>query len=150
MNAKKLFFGLISFTVILVLATAGVFYFANSFLVKNSSKLNDLKLQNSVIEQNEQIYIKARNDYAKNKDLKAAVEEALPKEKDQARALKELIQIGQNTGVKIEKIEFSDSTLGDKAKTSSTPSLVQPQLLPAAPAGPAITQAKPITVESKA
>ena len=145
MNAKKLFFGLIGLTVALILATAGVFYFANSFFVRSSSKLNDLKVQNSVIEKNEQIYTKARNDLAKNKDLKQTVEDALPKEKDQAKAIKEIIQIGKNTGVKIEKIEFTDSTLGDKAKTTATtPSSSASATTPQAPSA-TITQAKPIT-----
>jgi hypothetical protein len=145
MNAKKLFFGLIGLTVALILATAGVFYFANSFLVKSSSKLNNLKVQNSVIEKNEQIYTKARNDLAKNKDLKQTVEDALPKEKDQAKAIKEIIQIGRNTGVKIEKIEFTDSTLGDKAKTTATtPSASSPSATPQAAPSATITQAKPI------
>jgi hypothetical protein len=135
MNAKKVYFSLIAIIVLLVIATAAVFYGANVLLEKSSSKLSQLKTENAVLEQNEKVYQKAKNDLAKYQDLESAVNEALPKEKDQAKALKELIQIGSTTGVKIEKIEFTDSTLGDKAKTSTSS--------PAA-AGSAVTQAKPI------
>lgn len=136
MNAKKVYISLIVIIVILVIATAGVFYGANIMLKKSSTKLSQLKIENAVLEQNEKVYQKAKNDLLKYEDLKNAVDEALPKEKDQAKALKELIQIASTTGVKIEKIEFTDSTLGDKAKaTGSNPSA----------ATSAVTQAKPIT-----
>ncbi len=135
MNSKKVFITLIVIIVLLVIATAGVFYGANILLKKSSTKLSQLKIENAVIEQNEKVYQKAKNDLIKYQDLKVAVNEALPKEKDQAKALKELIQIGNTTGVKIEKIEFTDSTLGDKAKTTTSPTA----------AGTAITQAKPIS-----
>jgi hypothetical protein len=135
MNAKKFYISLIVIIVLLVIATAGVFYGANVMLKRSSTKLSQLKVENAVLEQNEKVYQKAKNDLIKYQDLQSAVNEALPKEKDQAKALKELIQIGNTTGVKIEKIEFTDSTLGDKAKsTASTP----------AAAGSAVTQAKPI------
>ena len=135
MNAKKFYITLIVIIVLLVIATAGVFYGANVMLKRSSTKLSQLKVENAVLEQNEKVYQKAKNDLIKYQDLQSAVNEALPKEKDQAKALKELIQIGNTTGVKIEKIEFTDSTLGDKAKsTASTP----------AAAGSAVTQAKPI------
>ena len=135
MNSKKFYISLIVIIVLLVIATAGVFYGANVMLKRSSTKLSQLKVENAVLEQNEKVYQKAKNDLIKYEDLQSAVNEALPKEKDQAKALKELIQIGNTTGVKIEKIEFTDSTLGDKAKsTASTP----------AAAGSAVTQAKPI------
>ncbi len=138
MNAKKVYFSLIVIIVGLLLATVAVFYGANTLLKKSSNKLSQLKAENAVLEQNEKVYQKAKNDLIKYQDLQSAVNEALPKEKDQAKALKELIQIGSTTGVKIEKIEFTDSTLGDKAKPAATAGS-------ATGASSAVTQAKPIS-----
>lgn len=138
MNAKKVYFSLIVIIVGLLLATVAVFYGANTLLKKSSNKLSQLKAENAVLEQNEKVYQKAKNDLIKYQDLQSAVNEALPKEKDQAKALKELIQIGSTTGVKIEKIEFTDSTLGDKTKPTATAGS-------AAGASSAVTQAKPIS-----
>lgn len=129
--------------VLLTIATFGVLFFANTFLKKSSVKLNQLKIENASIEENERIYTKAKNDLLKYQDLKSAVEDALPKEKDQAKALKELIQISNDTNIKIEKIEFTDSTLGDKAKVTGAPSTTPGNgTKPVAP-NP-ITQSKPI------
>lgn len=134
---------LLAIAVLLTIATFGVLYFANTFLKKSSTKLNQLKIENASIEENERIYTKAKNDLIKYQDLKSAVEDALPKEKDQAKALKELIQISNDTNIKIEKIEFTDSTLGDKIKATSAPSTTPGNGTKPATPNP-ITQSKPI------
>ena len=147
MNAKKLFYALICLAITLTIATFGVLYFANSFLKKRSEKLNQLKIENASVEESERVYTKAKNDLLKYRDLEQAVNDALPKEKNQAKALKEIIQIANDTNIKIEKIEFTDSTLGQKktssaSSTASTTTTTNPSTT--SQSNNQITQAKPI------
>jgi hypothetical protein len=141
MNAKKVFYLLIGLTVIIVIATGSMLFFADSFLKKNSEKLTQYKKDEKQVQLDERVYTKANNDLKKYTQLglRQAVDEALPKEKDQAKAVKEVLQIATVTGVKIEKIQFTDSTLGDKVKTPAA----NPNGQTVAPSA-TITQAKPI------
>ena len=148
MNAKRTYYLLIGLTVVILMATVGVLYLASSLLSKNSQKLVEYKAENAGIEQSKKIYNKAAIDLKKYQPLKAAVDEALPKEKDQAKAVKEIYQIASETGIQIEEIKFTDSTLGQKAKpTTTTPtdnSSASTAPKESTPATPSITQAKPI------
>lgn len=143
MNAKKLYYALISLTVMIIIATAGVLYVADSFLKKNSEKLTEYKKEEKQVQLDERVYLKATNDLKKFNQLglREVVNEALPKEKDQARAIKEIFQMAESSNINIDKIQFADSTLGEKPKnaTPSTTSGGNNQ-----PASSSITQAKPI------
>ncbi len=147
MNAKRLYFVLIGFLILLIIGGGSAFVFADSFLSKQANKVSDLKVQQAVLEAQESSFIKARNDLKKYESLKASIDRVLPEDKDQARAVRELFTIAEETGMKISQITFPTSDLGRQTKTpaaTSTPGTASPAPSSSPTTTPSITQAKPV------
>lgn len=118
----------------------------NGILQKKSDKLVELKLENSVLEEQQAAVIKANKDIEKYKELESLAKRIVPQDKDQARTVREIAAIAAQTGVFIDSIDFPKSDLGkplagapvqnkDAAGAAATPT---------APTTPPITQTKPV------
>ncbi len=125
-----------------ILAIGATVYFGSTLLKKSSDKLLSAKLDNRVVEKQEELYIQAKKNLVKYEELGNTIAKVLPKDKDQARAVEELYKIGDETGIDIVSISFPASTLGVKAakpaagttNTATTPSAAKSS----------VTQAKPV------
>lgn len=134
MTAKKVYFMMIGLLALSIIGAAAMLYFGNSLMHKNANKLVSAKLNNVSADTEEQAYLQDRKDLEKYSSLNATIQKILPKTKDQAQAVKELYQIGAETGIVIDKIQFPASTLGQSI-TATT----------AGAAASAVTQALPVT-----
>jgi len=142
MNSKRLYYillGLIGIIGILVIASVVQ---SNSALKKKNERLMQLKVQSSTLEQQQIALIQAKKDIEKYTELESIAKSIVPQEKDQARTVREIVQIAQASGVKIGAISFPSSTLGQIAARPSTAAPTEGQ--PAAPAVPATTQVKAV------
>jgi hypothetical protein len=124
---------------ILVVAIGCGVYFGLSYLKSGSTKLVNTKLDNIALDIEEQTFIQNKKDLEKYKTLNETLVKILPKSKDQAQAVKELYQIGDETYITIEKVQFPTSTLGQKTTTQPTAGAK-----PVAGSSSAITQAKAV------
>lgn len=120
-----------------ILAIAGV-VFGNQILQKKSNKLLALKLENRTLEAQQTSLIQAKKDIEKYSDLQTIAKTVVPQEKDQAKTVREIVNIASSTNVKISSIQFPTSTLGlappkanattESGSSASAPTVVTPPL----------------------
>lgn len=150
MNSKKVFFAMIGLVSILAIVAFAVILIGNSSLKNQSKKLMDAKLKQKTLVAQQTMLIRAKKDLEKYKDLEKLSKTVVPQDKDQARAVREIVKIARQSGIVIEAIGFPASTLGSKAPTavpqsgsSSSPS-TGGQATPQNPKTSPLTQAAPV------
>jgi hypothetical protein len=113
MTAKRVFFLLL--LGIIVLAGCGVAgaVWGDSFLQRSSHQLTSLKSESLALQEQQRSLIKAKKDVEKYTPLEKVAKSIVPQEKDQARTVREIIKLAQDSHVGIANITFPSSTLGD-------------------------------------
>ena len=151
MNAKRFYRIMLGLFGLLIVGSVALTVYANSWLKSRSQTLVDTKLEIDLLEKRQQYTQKEAVELTKYKDIVNVLDEIIPKDKDQARAIAELQKIADDIGVGIGSITFPASDLGTKAaKVVVTPapaagSSAAAQATPTpAPAAPSVTQAKPV------
>jgi hypothetical protein len=112
MSNKYVFFALIAVCVLLVTGTGGGAYEANQLLSKQSAKLVNLKLQNKDLNSQKLSLTRAQSDITKYATLESIAKTVVPQDKDQAEAVREIVNIAKASGISLSSITFSASTLG--------------------------------------
>lgn len=121
MTSKHIYYIMIATIVILVGAIFGGAYLANQQLQKQASALDKHKTKTAVLEEEQKILIKAKKDVVTYAELDKIAKTIVPQDKDQARAVREIINIAAESGIKPTGISFPVSTLGGpKAATTGT------------------------------
>lgn len=115
MNSKRVFYLMIAVVSLLVLGVIGTAYLANSMLEKQAGTLAELKLKSQVLEQEQVSLDKAKRDIAKYAELDKIAKSIVPQDKDQAQAVREIIKIASDSGIKPSSITFPTSSLGTTA-----------------------------------
>lgn len=138
MTTKKAFF----ITLGLLILTAGItvtgIVFGSSMLKKKSAELVELKLQDQLIEEQQVALVQANKDIEKYQELETISKSIVPRDKDQAKTVREIITLADQSGVSISSITFPDSTLGTNP-TSGAPTTTTPKTQT-----PSISQVKPV------
>ena len=116
---------------LLVAAAVG----GNMLLQNQSKKLTDLKVENESMELQQNALIQAKKDVEKYKNLEEITRRVVPQDKDQARTVREIVTLADQSGVPIKSVTFPASTLGAAAPTTTSP--------PAGEGGDAAATAKP-------
>lgn len=115
-------------------------YAGNQVLTAKSQKLVELKLNNAALEEQQRSLIQARKDIEKYADLEATAKEVVPQDKDQARSVREIVKIAEESGIKLSSISFPLSSLGSAApKPSSTATDSSSKVVT-----PSVSQVKPV------
>lgn len=147
MTAKKVYFGMIGLIALTVLGIAGIIYLGNRSLLSQSNKLVEQKTTNKVLENQEIALAKAKQNVQKYKNLEEITQSIVPRDKDQARAVREITTLAGESGITIKSITFPVSNLGNKVqqpangdKTSDTKDKNQPE----EPKPDPISQAVPV------
>ncbi len=149
MNSRKVFFAMIGLVGVLTIGAFAVIIIGNSALKKQSVKLMDAKLKQKTLVAQQTLLIKAKKDLEQYKDLEKLSKTVVPQDKDQARAVREMVKIARQSGISIQGIGFPASTLGSKAPAAgpqSGSSTGQGSEAPAAsaPKKSPVTQAVPV------
>lgn len=134
MTAKKLFYGLIAGIALLILATALTVFYGNQMLIKQNKKLADTKVQLANLDQVQTSLVTAKRDIEQYSVIEQIAKTVVPQEKDQARTVREIIKIADESGISITSISFASSTLGNTSKSKS----------PTTDAGSATTQTEKV------
>jgi len=140
MTAKRFFFVMIGTVVLLGVLIIGSAVGGNVLFKKQSAKLADLKAQNQVVEDQKVALIQARKDIEKYSELDSVAKAVVPQDKDQAKTVRELTKIANDSGIKLKAITFTASSLGQR---SATPAPTTGSGT-ATPAAPSITQVTPV------
>lgn len=154
MNSKQFFFVLIAVIVLLVGGGAATLYFGNKILSQQSTKLVDLKLESQLLNSQQTALQTANKDILTYSKLETIAKTIVPQDKDQARAVREIVKIAEDSGVKLKSITFPSSTLGQAPaakpaapptdNNAQSPTTAAPATPPAAAATPTISQVKPV------
>lgn len=114
MNSKRLFYGLVGALMIAAALFAGSVYLGWKHLDKQTSKLSDLKVEASVLQDTQRSLAKAKKDIVTYSDIEQVTKTVIPQEKDQARTVREIVKIAADNNIQIASIGFPASTLGTK------------------------------------
>ncbi|HSX16899.1 MAG TPA: hypothetical protein VLH86_02250 [Patescibacteria group bacterium] len=121
MNAKRTFYGMIiGMALFAGLGVAGI-VLGNSTLQKQGNTLVDLKLLGRALDEQQTAATRARQDISKYAELNHTATVIVPQEKDQALAVRELVDLAGKSGIKIGSITFPASNLGAKGGTATKP-----------------------------
>jgi hypothetical protein len=137
-SSKKVYFALIVAFTLLTASIFGMLYFSKNFLSKSEDELIAAKLEIIKQEEIEKTYRDNINNLEKFAQTASILEEVIPKEKDQAVAVREIDAIAKQNGMVINTLSFPSSDLNKKAATPTTGSTATTAKTTA------VSQAKPI------
>lgn len=138
MSTKRMYFAMLALVFLLSIGVVGSVVAGNLFLEKQASKLNGLKVEDKLLEEQQAALIQANKDIEKYTELEKISKSVVPQDKDQAKAVVEIFEIAKASRIKIKSVTFPTSNLGVKVPTSSGGDKS------GAAAAPPISQAKPV------
>lgn len=139
MTSRKYYFVLLAIFLLLLGGIIAGALGGNMLLEKQSSKLSALKAENESIELQQNALIRAKKDVERYGEIDEIAKSVVPQDKDQAKTVREIVQIANEHGVPIKSVTFPASDLGKTAPTTeggSTAGSAEKQ--------PAISQVKPV------
>lgn len=104
----------------MVLLVMGVSYQGLALLRQKSETLTQAKATKASLEQRQAALTRAERDIKTYSELETISKAIVPQEKDQARTVRELTAIAQQTGISIGSIQFPESALGEAKKKSKS------------------------------
>lgn len=128
MTAKKFNIVMIALIVLLCLAMIIGAYEAKSILASHSQKLINLQLKQTSLDDEQSQLASAKTEIKKYAPLAAIAKSIVPQDKNQAEAVREIVNIAGNNNIALSSITFPRSDLGDtspKSAGSSTVNLSQ-------------------------
>lgn len=118
-SAKRLYLVLCSLVVVALLAVAGGAYAAQSLLKSKSKDVYDARLNSLVLEEKQNRLRKAKADIEKYSELADIAKSIVPRDKDQARTIREISKLAAANGISLGSITFPSSSLGAKSPTDT-------------------------------
>lgn len=112
LTSKQFFFIMAGVTILLVIGIGALTSLSLSLLKKQGETLTKLKEDQLVVKNREESLNRAEVDIKKYAELEKISKAIVPQEKDQARTVREIVAIAQETGIPLESITFPESTLG--------------------------------------
>jgi hypothetical protein len=120
-KAKQLYYILIGVIVLLALSFVGIGYATDKLLGTQATKLSKLKADGQVVQTLQSTLARNKSDVQKYKDLNTIAETVVPQDKDQAEAVREIVNLAAQSGIsKLSSITFPSSTLGATTTTGTT------------------------------
>jgi hypothetical protein len=120
MTSKRLYFVLLGVIGLLFAGLLAGTYGANKLLVTRANHLSSLKAQSLALSDERTTLRKAKQDIAKYDSLEKIVKTIVPEDKDQAEAVRELVNIAADNDVSLGAINFPASTLGSGTKVGAS------------------------------
>lgn len=120
MSSKRIFYVLIAVCVLLIAGMLFATYQGAALLQAKGDSLLELKLENEVLADKQLELVQARKDIQTYAELESIAKSIVPQEKDQARTIREIVAIADESGVPLSTIQFPESALGVVQKKSSS------------------------------
>lgn len=119
MNSKRLYWVLIGSISLLVVGLAAGTYGANKLLSSRATHLVSLKAQSSALDQEQLSLNKAKKEIQTYSSLVKITKSVVPEDKDQAEAVREIVNIAEEHGIGLTSVTFPASSLGAITGTST-------------------------------
>lgn len=120
MNSKRLHIALLAVLALLLIAMLGGAYGANKLLGAQADKLRAQKTKSQALDQEQIRLNKAKQDIKKYSGLNKIAQAVVPQDKNQAEAVREIVNIAAANGVTLASVTFPASTLGNLPGGSSS------------------------------
>jgi len=120
-NSRRLYIVLIAVLILVNGSGVALLVFGNKYLDKQNAKLTDLKVEADTLDVVQRSLVTAKKDIETYSDLAKVVNTVVPQEKDQAKTIREIVKIANESGVPITSINFPTSSLGSKAVAGANP-----------------------------
>ncbi|MGH7239545.1 MAG: hypothetical protein ACREHG_05710, partial [Candidatus Saccharimonadales bacterium] len=124
MTAKKFNIVMVALVVVLCLAMIIGAYEAKSILANHSQKLINLQLQQASLDDEQTQLTSAKTEIKKYAPLAAIAKSIVPQDKNQAEAVREIVNIAGNNNIVLSSITFPKSDLGSSSPKSAASSTV--------------------------
>lgn len=122
MTSKRLRWLLLGLISLLFIGLVAGTYQANSLFKSRASKLVSLKAKSLALASEQQSLVQAKKDIATYSDLMKIAKSVVPQDKDQAQAVREIVNIAASYGVSLATISFPASTLGSSSAAPASAS----------------------------
>jgi hypothetical protein len=119
MSSKKMYYIMVGVIGLMFVGLIAGALGTNAVFEKQSKKLVDAKLQSNVLSQQQVSLVQAKKDIAKYAPLEQIAKSVVPQDKDQAEAVREIVNLANQNGIKLSSITFPASTLGTTAPSAS-------------------------------
>src|SRR5579872_3739725 len=106
MNSKSLYFAMLGVIALLFIGLVGGAFLINKLLVSESSQLVNDRLQVNVLSAQQTQLIKAKADIKKYQSLATIAQSVVPQDKDQAQAVREIVNLAGANGISLSSISF--------------------------------------------
>jgi hypothetical protein len=126
MTAKRAYLVLLGVLGLLFVGLIAGTYGANQLLTSHATQLISLKAQDQALSQEQLSLVNAENDVKKYSSLNEIATAVVPQDKDQAEAVREIVNLAATNNVKLASITFPASTLGNGTTGVSTQGAVAP------------------------
>ena len=121
MTGKRLYLILVGVVSSLLIGLLFGTYKVNSLLTVESNKLTDLKAATAALEMKQLSLNKAKKQIAAYADLEKISQTVVPKDKDQAQTVRQIVNIAAENNIGLSDITFPASTLGSGPVGATTP-----------------------------
>lgn len=122
MNSKRLFYVLVGVICLLFVSLLAGAYGTNSLLTARANKLTGLKAKSQALNQEQLSLANAKKEVKTYSSLEKIAKAVVPEDKDQAEAVREIVNIAAANGISLSAINFPASTLGNVSTGSSAAS----------------------------
>jgi len=111
---------------LLVVGLIGGAYEADKMLKQRSDELVQDRLDSAVLAQEQTELAKAKQDIKKYQSLANIAQSSVPQDKDQAEAVREIVNIAGTNGIALSSVTFPSSTLGGVSSSAASKSQLVP------------------------
>jgi len=125
MKSRQLYYILLACCMLLLIALVGVGYGANKVLGQQAAKLAKLRADNDTANNQQAALLQDKKDIQKYSELNTIAESIVPQDKDQAEAVRQIVNIAKANGIELSSITFPTSTLGTSKLSTARPGLTQ-------------------------
>ena len=119
MDARRLSLVLRLLVVVALALFALSAYMATKVLETKAGDVRAAKLKSRVLEEDQLQLGRSRAEIQRYQELAAIAKNIVPQDKDQARTVREIVQLANQYGIKLGSITFPASSLGDKKGAQS-------------------------------
>ena len=110
---------MMAITGLLSLGILGATFLGLNILKSHSNSLLEVKLESQVLENQQASLLKSKEAIEKYSELNEIAKTVVPKDKDQARTVRDLSAIASELNIKLSSISFPASSLGESTKSTS-------------------------------
>ncbi|PID32483.1 hypothetical protein CR970_00195 [Candidatus Saccharibacteria bacterium] len=120
LTSKKVYFAMVVGVALSVVLLFTVAYLGDQWLRKSSAELHDVRLQSRLVDEQQIALVQANKDIKKYEQLEQIANAVVPQDKDQARAVREIVKLAGEAEIPLSSITFPSSNLGSTSKPKAT------------------------------